>query len=288
MAQEPKAQDPGAKQLWRSILVATDLSDAADEAIRQAHEQARLFHARLKALHVLPSWPGTPMAYGEAEREVLERERLSAEILDAVTARVESLVGSSGDVGFGAVLDDGLASDAIVRRAEAMGADLVVVGGTGKESRTGVRRLLGGVAESVVRNCSQSVLVARPQPGTHRVLCAVDLSPASWAVARAAVALHMITGDELQVVHALAPGEHAAEATKRLEGVVAELGHGVARLIAGAPDVALPALAADERADLVVIGTTGRGGLRGLLLGSAAHAVARDAPCSVLVVRGAR
>ena len=277
-----------AKELWRSILVATDLSDAADEAIRQAYEQARLFHSRLKALHVLPSWPGTPMAYGEAEREVLEREQLSAEILDAITARVESLVGSSDDVAVGAVLDQGLPSDAIVRRAEATGADLVVVGGTGKESRTGVRRLLGGVAESVVRTCSQSVLVARPRPGTHRVLCAVDFAPTSWAVARTAVALHMITGDELHIVHALAPGEHAAEASKQLDGVVAELGHGVAKLVTGAPDIAIPALAADERADLVVIGTTGRGGLRGLLLGSAAHAVAHNAPCSVLVVRGTR
>ena len=275
-----------ANELWRNILVATDLSDAADEAIRQAYEQARLFHARLSALHVLPSWPGTPMAYGEAEREVLERERLSAEVLDAMTTRVESLVGSSGDVPFGAVLADGLPSDVIVTRAETMGVDLVVVGGTGKESRTGVRRLLGGVAESVVRSCRRSVLVARPAPGTHRVLCAVDFSPTSWAAARAALALHLTAGDELHVVHVLAPGEHAAEATKRLAGVVAELGHGIAKLVTGAPDVAIATLAADERADLVVIGPIGRGGgLRGLLLGSVADAVARNAPCSVLVVR---
>ena len=146
---------------------------------------------------------------------------------------MESLVGSSSDVAFEAVLDDGLPSDAIVRRAEAMGADLVVVGGTGKESRTGVRRLLGSVAESVVRSCSQSVLVARPGPGTHRVLAAVDFSPTSWPVARAAVALHVTTGDELQVVHALAPGEHAIEASQRLDGVVAELGHGIAKLVRG-------------------------------------------------------
>jgi nucleotide-binding universal stress UspA family protein len=276
-----------ANELWRNILVATDLSEAADEAIRQAYEQARLFRARLRALHVLPSWPGTPMAYGEAEREVLERERLSAEILDAMTTRVESLVGAS-DVTFGAVLDEGLPSDVIVTRAEAMGADLVVVGGTGKESRTGVRRLLGGVAEAVVRSCRRSVLVARPAPGTHRVLCAVDFSPTSWAAARAALALHLTAGDELHIVHALAPGEHAAEATQRLAGVAAELGHGITKLVTGAPDVAIAALAADERADLVVIGMTGRGsgsGLRGLLLGSVADAVARNAPCSVLVVR---
>jgi nucleotide-binding universal stress UspA family protein len=45
------------------------------------------------------------------------------------------------------------------------------------------------------------------------------------------------------------------------------------------------ALARDERADLVVIGTTGRGGLNRALLGSVADRVVRLAPCPVLTVR---
>ena len=269
--------------LWRSILAATDLSDAADEAIRQAHEQARLFQSRLRVLHVIPSWPGTPMSPGESQREVLERERLSAEIFDTITTRAESLVGPIREGELDVVLDDGLASDVIVRHSDAPGTDLVVVGGTGKQGA--VRRLLGGVAESVVRTCRRSVLVARPRPGTRHILCAVDFSPASWAAARTAAALHVAGGGELRFVHARWSTEPAAELARRLEGVVAELGRGVAKLVEGAPDIVIPALAADERADLVVIGTTGHGGLGGLLLGSVAQAVARDAPCSVLVVR---
>ena len=268
---------------WRSILAATDLSEAADEAIRQGLEQARLFQARLRVLHVIPSWPGTPMSPGESQREVLERERLSAEIFDTISTRAESLVGPMGEGELDVVLDDGLASDVIVTHSEAADTDLVVVGGTGKQGA--VRRLLGGVAESVVRTCRRSVLVARPRPGTRHILCAVDFSPASWAAARAALALHVAGGDELRFVHARWSTEPAAELTRRLDGVVAELGHGIPKLIEGAPDIVIPALAADERADLVVIGTTGHGGLGGLLLGSVAQAVARDAPCSVLVVR---
>jgi len=260
-----------ATDLWRNILVATDLSDAADEAIRQAHAQARLFGARLRVLHVIPSWPGTPMSPGESQRELVDRERLSAELFDAITTRVESLVGPIPAGELDIVLDDGLASDVIAKHAEATDTDLVVVGGTGK--RGAVRRLLGGVAESVVRTCSRSVLVARPRPGTQRILCAVDFSPASWVTARAAVALHVACGDELEVVHARWSAEPAAELT---------------RLVEGAPDIVIPALAADERADLVVIGTTGHGGLGELLLGSVAQAVARNAPCSVLVVRQQR
>ena len=45
------------------------------------------------------------------------------------------------------------------------------------------------------------------------------------------------------------------------------------------------ALATDERADLVVIGTHGRGGIDRMLLGSVADRVIRLAPCPVLTVR---
>jgi universal stress protein A len=45
------------------------------------------------------------------------------------------------------------------------------------------------------------------------------------------------------------------------------------------------ALATDERADLIVIGTHGRGGVDRALLGSVADRVVRLAPCPVLTVR---
>jgi nucleotide-binding universal stress UspA family protein len=44
--------------------------------------------------------------------------------------------------------------------------------------------------------------------------------------------------------------------------------------------------AKDAKADLIVIGTHGRGGLAHLLLGSVAEKVVRTAPCPVLTVRG--
>jgi len=45
------------------------------------------------------------------------------------------------------------------------------------------------------------------------------------------------------------------------------------------------ALATDERADLIVIGTHGRGGVDRALLGSVADRMVRLAPCPVLTVR---
>jgi nucleotide-binding universal stress UspA family protein len=51
------------------------------------------------------------------------------------------------------------------------------------------------------------------------------------------------------------------------------------------PTPAIVQLASDIQADLIVVGTHGRGGLARLLLGSVAEGVVRRAPCPVLVVR---
>lgn len=62
-------------------------------------------------------------------------------------------------------------------------------------------------------------------------------------------------------------------------------GHVVLRT--GVPYREIVDLVSDERADLVVIGTHGRGGIDRALLGSVADRVVRLAPCPVLTVRAA-
>ncbi len=69
-------------------------------------------------------------------------------------------------------------------------------------------------------------------------------------------------------------------AKARAEGLNAR-----ATLRAGVPYREVVALATDERADLIVIGTHGRGGIDRALLGSVADRVVRLAPCPVLTVR---
>ena len=54
----------------------------------------------------------------------------------------------------------------------------------------------------------------------------------------------------------------------------------------GVPFKEIVRAAAEERADLIVMGTHGRGGINRVLLGSVADRVIRTAGCPVLTVRG--
>jgi nucleotide-binding universal stress UspA family protein len=57
------------------------------------------------------------------------------------------------------------------------------------------------------------------------------------------------------------------------------------QILTGSPYQKVVDLAAEERADLVIMGTHGRGGVSRALLGSVADRVIRFAPCPVLIVR---
>jgi nucleotide-binding universal stress UspA family protein len=131
-----------------------------------------------------------------------------------------------------------------------------------------------------------------------------DCSQEAWSVAKR---LGAVPGSELILAHVLteiprfgegflnvqSASEIEAAARKwatasleewiakaRVEGLTAR-----ATLRSGVPYQEIVGLARDERADLIVIGTHGRGGMNRVLLGSVADRVVRLAPCPVLTVR---
>jgi nucleotide-binding universal stress UspA family protein len=86
--------------------------------------------------------------------------------------------------------------------------------------------------------------------------------------------------------------EHLLEARSALgqrvlDSAQAQLGGLVSvetQLIEGPPAPAILRVAAEDRCDLIVIGSRGHGQLSGLLLGSVSSAVAQRAECPVLIV----
>ena len=291
-----------------NVVVATDFSEAADEAVRQANERARAAGARLTVVHVVPNAMLTDPLFPQLQQEMAAASQVrQRDLIERVAARVTALTGRAAGE-FEVLVEDGSPHAVIVRRAEERKADLVVVGDRGA---TGLSRsLLGSVAERVLRHAHCPVLVARHAPRTRKVLVATDFSDPSLPAVAAAGDEARRTGARLTIFHSIDLGLSLAEGMPeplatapfgfstgvqeklretvdgKLASALAHCGIEGDRAIAFGP--AGPAIlhhAERIHAELIVVGTVGRTGLPRLLLGSVAEVVTRSAPCSVLVVR---
>jgi len=140
----------------------------------------------------------------------------------------------------------------------------------------------------------------------RRIVCPVDFSDASAAAVEYALDLAADTKAEVRFVHvyqipvyALPDGavvggpELAARLGQQLQTELDALrkkyeGRGPkldTHLVEGVPHVEIVRIAKELPADMIVMGTHGRGGLSHLLLGSVAERVVRTAECPVLTVR---
>lgn len=138
------------------ILVPTDFSAHADEALDYAIELAKTLQARLTLLHVVHL---TPLAMGDIGASGLvpyleEMEADAQNRLQALLHRVhqEGLQGETAIV-------QGAPFQIIVDTAASKDIDLIVMGTHGRTGLTHV--LMGSVAEKVVRLAPCPVLVTR-------------------------------------------------------------------------------------------------------------------------------
>ena len=141
----------------------------------------------------------------------------------------------------------------------------------------------------------------------RKVLCPTDFSEGAEAGWNVALALAMQFEAEVILLHVVPEPPRLTEAYQRgytperfIEATAVEARRLLEHLAAKAADCDLKtswkvrrgvefreisAAAAEEGADLIVLGTHGRSALPGLLLGSVAERVAGAAPCPVLLVR---
>lgn len=123
-------------------------------------------------------------------------------------------------------------------------------------------------------------------PAGRKLLACVALSPRVQAVAAEALSLGRALGMEVSFVHA---GEDSAEVRETLEEAVrASLGEGEAmpqlHIEEGRPDDVACSVAVQVDADLILAGALEKEGLLEGLLGTTGRRIARNAPCSVLLL----
>lgn len=262
---------------WKSILVATDFSPAGENAVQTAASLAARGESSLAVIHVTDP-PPTP-----------ETRRSLAELL---TRLRPDLPETRGFVRVGTPWRE------IVRLAEELGVDAIVLGSTGLSRIE--RLLLGSTAEGVVRRAPCPVLVVRDGPleRVRRVLLPVDMDEGSKASVR--YALDRVGEEvELEAIHVIGfprmiepelagalpdDAESATRLREFLDNLNAERVR--SRVVLGEPAAAILDAARDF--DLVLIATRGRKGIARALLGSVAENVVRDSEGPVLVVPPSR
>ncbi len=187
-------------------------------------------------------------------------------------------------------------------------ADLILIRA---HNRTDFRNwMLGSVAESVVDSAPCSVEVVRARDEAHsvaanrsmRVLLATEGSDASLAAAQAVSETTWPADTEVKVVSVINPMIYSLEEigffgdkeTNRAHRAIGETINALrgtplkisGEVIAGKSVRQIIDRASNWHADLIVVGTHERRGLKRLLWGSTSGAVANRAHCSVTVVRG--
>lgn len=300
------------------IAVGVDFSPESHLAASEALRLARHLDGELVLVHVSApvDVPGLmPAATAAGERALGALRDYLSQSLASDRARLTDLRNSMGGQGVHVLqaMIEGYPDSALCSAAVETGCDLLVVGTRG---HTGLDWfLLGSVAQRVIRMSDRDVLVARERVATsdgyRRILVATDFSPSS---ARALDrALQLAEPDaEIDVVHFYHHAPHVElydavrtaigadlEESLRADLTVAGQGFIGQRQGDAGPTVRFHAVAEPplpgiihwlerQRFDLVALGSHGRRGFRRFLLGSIAEAVARRAPCSTLIARGAQ
>lgn len=283
--------------------------DRSEAAARRAFALASRLDASVALFSVVDTSVAQAAAALEDSARVRERLRESAE---TAVARLEAHARESG-LPVEAAVREGVPAETIVDFAAESDADAIVMGTAG---RGRVRRsVVGSIADTVVRTAPVPVVtynptalengdgsnvdsIVIPTDGSRPAESAADLGIV--LAARLDATAHLLAVADRQVARQL---ERVIdeEAVDSLDQLLKRAGAHLARLLtvaesrtvdtvtvtrAGSPAEVIVEYA-EEHADLIVMGTRGRGGVDRFVLGSVADSVIREASVPIMSTRAA-
>ena len=287
--------------MYKRILVPFDDSEGSRKALETAVELTRARSGTIRLVHYLDDVT-YPDAYGYSVPIIETVHQAALDMLEAVTSRTKAM---------GATVENHLLLGAgkrlgqcVAEEARAWEADLVVLGSHGRKGFE--RVLLGSGAEQIVRESPVAALVVRGSVALPltRILVGVDGSESARHALTAALQLARDGGGSVCLVRCLDNLKYLG-AYEYVSTILKQVSDEAAQALALDADIARAAgvktetcmvadteglgaaiaqQARDWNADLVVIGTHGRRGVRRALLGSGAEQIIREAPVSVLVI----
>jgi nucleotide-binding universal stress UspA family protein len=298
--------------VFRSIVVPTDGSPFAEQALPLAEEIARRAHGQLTlALVHQPVLVPIPGGLGVAADERRDRELRAGELrhLRSASQRLRS----AGIDCLEPVLLNGPVAESLKEAFARQGADLIVMSTHGRGGVT--RWWLGSVADRLLRSVAIPLLLVRPSAdeptGTpaaiEQILVPLDGSELAETALQPAAEMALLFEAEVHLLRVVTPVPHLdpaletpilyspdteaelyREATDYLAGVATKLrcrGLRVETAVAAYSPVARAVLERAKGNDgmMIALTTHGRSGAGRILLGSVADKVVRGVSCPVLV-----
>lgn len=275
---------------WSNEVLAAPVRLAIDHAFQVAIP-VRIPVTLLAVLPVpKPGWFGSPE---EAERQLAQDRTSATSLLKALQLEYQDTAKS---LRIDVAVAVGDAWEELIRAAGNR-PDCLIVCGTRDQSS--LRRVLfGSTGLKLLRLAPGNVWIVKPRTDDHDstdIVAATDAGPVGADVLFTAVPLAKAMNARLHVVHAVDPADKSTDAVSRAESLVHEqigatdyrtLPFGVkVTVTAGLPDECILKAVQDAKADLVVLGTSSKTGVSGLLPGSTVERLLPELSCSVMALK---
>ncbi|HTR20276.1 MAG TPA: universal stress protein [Gemmatimonadales bacterium] len=285
------------KQNWKPVLVGIDASSEAQEAARFGWKLAQATGAQLVLVHAVREFwiPFADEQLGERTGEIRRA------LLDTARAQVTTILADSvpTEVQERMIVRFGRAPLVLRQAAEELGAGLVILGG--KHHSVLDRWTGGSTSHNSVRTLGLPVLVVAKAADQvpRRIMVAVDVSQAAGATIATAERYAATFGAELKVLSVIEPpvvlpevtppfetADFYAMAEEALEQRVWPQVHTTAERVVryGQPVESILREAHEWNADLVIVGSHGKGWGERLMLGSVTERLLSHLPTSLLVI----
>jgi universal stress protein E len=297
---------------YRRIQVATDFSFSGTSATRQAVWLAKAFDAELVVTHTIPDL--RQAVYGLAYHEKVDLftgpdgkmvREMDHEPESLLKKSIFDLGGLDLKVRFETF--SGEPYEEIISAALRESHDLVMVGTRGNSAWE--QFIVGSTAKRLIRHCPTSVWIVKAEHAEppRSILATTDFSDTcrravdqAWAIAQQSNAdfklLHVIDERDFpeQTVTGLPEGEYIhreimetaiGQLRELAQDITGDQGQVETYLAWGTPWREIQGLVQQLKPDLLAMGTVGRRGLQGLVVGNTAEKILDVCDCSMLTVK---